>query len=366
MRFWMSLQVVLALFVGVVPPAWADCSAANLSVSKTTRSLASHQDPVYAYFISREDCLDGDVFTFPYEAQNVGTKSLEAWAAPNSSVDCTDPTTRDGTVGPTKCVRIADPKSSPTTLGTIMASAKTIAGAIDGVSGCDYTGSGTAPIPTNIYFMLVQGAAAAVTKDDACIWSATSVDLVGPPPPTNVTAVIGDSIATLSYDASPADVVGYDYFCDTTPGGSGGTGGGTTSVTTGTSMGGGPTCPSTALFADRIPDLSYACGKTNGVSGNATGLTNGASYAIGVAAYDSLGNVGELSNVVCITPGPVDHPPVHRDAGGCVLAGPASSALGVSNEGSGLPALLSIAGVTILRRRRSRRPLAKASGRSSV
>jgi MYXO-CTERM domain-containing protein len=405
----MRFLAAFALFVGIVIStpslALADCTSANVNVSKATRSKASYSVAAYAFFISQQDCNDGDVFTFPYVLSNIGTSSFEVWVAPNSSTDCSDKTARDNSTGTTKCTQVYV-DGAPAAKGEVKLKASVIAAAIDGVSGCTFTGSNTAPIPTNIFFMLVPGANTTVDASSVCKWADTSVDLTGPLPPTDVQAGIGDTIATLSYTigSNQQDTLGYKFFCDPPPGaasstggaggtggtggtgsttnattaattgaggagGTGGSGGGTTSTTAGSggassgTNGGASGCPSSVLVAGQVPDLKYECGKTNGASGNATGLTNGVTYAIGVAGYDNLGNVGKLSTMVCVTPGPVDdfwsvYKQSGGKAGGCTVV-PSAPRARVERpeehtEGAGLAVGVGLLGLAALRRRRAR------------
>ncbi len=399
MRFLAAFALFVGLLASTASTALADCTSSNVNVSKATRSKASYSVAAYAFFISREDCVDGDEFTFPYVLSNIGTQSFEVWVAPNSSTDCSLNTSRDNSTGTTKCKQVYV-NGAPSAFGQVKVKASVIAAAIDGVSGCDFTGSNTAPIPTNIYFMLVAGANTTADPAGVCNWADTSVDLAGPAPPTNVQAGIGDTIATLTYDVgtNQQDVLGYKFYCDPPPGsattsgaggaggssavataaattssaggaggggGAGGSGGsgGSSAATTGSGVssgtnGGATGCPSSALVAGQIPDSKYECGKTNGISGNATGLTNGVTYAIGVAGYDNLGNPGKLSTMVCVTPGPVDDFfSVYRDAGGkaggCAVrrSAPRAEAPSPGDEAAGIFFGLGLVGTAAVRRR---------------
>ena len=85
-------------------------------------------------------------------------------------------------------------------------------------------------------------------------------------------------------------------------------------------------------------------------------MTNGTTYAIGVAAYDNLGNVGPLSTMICVTPGPIDDFfSVYRDAGGkaggCELSTGSATPSGDS-EGAGLLVGLGALGLIVVRRQR--------------
>jgi hypothetical protein len=63
------------------------------------------------------------------------------------------------------------------------------------------------------------------------------------------------------------------------------------------------------VVAGARPDPAYYCGNTRSdfaSSGSASGLANGTGYAVAVAGVDEIGNVGELSEVVCGSPEVVD------------------------------------------------------------
>jgi len=93
-------------------------------------------------------------------------------------------------------------------------------------------------------------------------------------------------------------------------GGSGGSDGGG-----GGSSGG--ECGSVVLIPGVEPDRKYYCGKGTGTTGTISGLENGVQYSVAVAAYDSVGNVGKLSNVACAVPSEVDDFfTKYREAGG--------------------------------------------------
>jgi hypothetical protein len=56
------------------------------------------------------------------------------------------------------------------------------------------------------------------------------------------------------------------------------------------------------LVPGQIPPLGYKCGQATGTNAIAMGLTNGVPYAVGLAAYDDVGNLGPLSPLACQTP----------------------------------------------------------------
>jgi hypothetical protein len=127
--------------------------------------------------------------------------------------------------------------------------------------------------------------------------------------------------------------------------GSGGSGGGSA---------GNPECPSDALVPDEIPDPAFQCGSTSNKGAtkvSADGLTNFVSYAVAVAAVDSVGNVGPLSNVACGRPEPIDDFfELYTRAGG--KGGGGFCAIG-ADPSRGVLALLGVTlGAWFLRRRR--------------
>jgi hypothetical protein len=68
-------------------------------------------------------------------------------------------------------------------------------------------------------------------------------------------------------------------------------------------------CDSGVLAPGERPDEAYRCGSVEGATAsraNAKGLSNGIEYAVAVAAVDTVGNVGELSNIACGTPHQLD------------------------------------------------------------
>jgi hypothetical protein len=233
------------------------------------------------------------------------------------------------------------------------------------------------------YFMLVNAGGEIADGATTATWE-TSYDLRGPHAPTSLKVGIGEERLVLEWDSgSTQDAVGYQFYCDSgqatdggaspaavaCPGtavgvagasatggaagggasgaagssGSVGTGGTSGSSTTGGQPGASnPLCPSTALIAGQQPPTSgFRCGSVNGLSsteGSARGLDNGVTYAVGVAAFDSVDNVGPLSPIECGTPQPVtDFFESYREAGGkggggfCALerraGGPGANAL---------------------------------------
>ncbi|MBN1607310.1 MAG: hypothetical protein JW940_11800 [Polyangiaceae bacterium] len=201
-------------------------------------------------------------------------------------------------------------------------------------------------------------------------WDEIEIDLSGPSKPSNVSAGVGENMLLVNWDvAANKDINGYRLYCDPAPRGAGtstttsyrpladddddlvdqgdaglvgqddagltdgqgqagststgGTQGGAAGTgqtgtadigavdqqgTAGTGTAARP-CGSGVLVPGQRPDESYRCGSVEGATAsraNAKGLSNGIEYAVAVAAVDTVGNVGELSNVACGTPHQLD------------------------------------------------------------
>jgi hypothetical protein len=316
------------------------------------------------YYISREDCLAGDVLNFDLDISGPDPAyTFQVWASDGEN--CTDDDERSidegecwlvyaGTIGTTSTdVRIpvqniAAAKRPRATSGSVS-------------TGDESSCANDIDVGITLYFMHVGGGA--VVGGAAATWQ-TRLDLKGPAAPTGVEAGIGDKRLVVSWDVVMGDKNGYKIYCEEsttavselsgryaqlqaaqslTDGGIGGattavggTGGSPTSVTpaapsssaapssaaapaTPTAVpsggAGGTTGGSTALCATNLvqgalpPADAQVCGEVDVASserGTASGLTNSVVYAIAVSAVDDLGNPGPLSNVDCEAPEDLD------------------------------------------------------------
>jgi hypothetical protein len=99
------------------------------------------------------------------------------------------------------------------------------------------------------------------------------------------------------------------------------------------------------------------CTQVNGTtnaSGTITGVTNGTSYDVAVAAFDQFGNTGSISGAACATPAPInDFWKTYNGDGGNAFC-----ALDVVGRGGGsmAAALLALAGLVYSKRRRRHGP----------
>jgi hypothetical protein len=179
-----------------------------------------------------------------------------------------------------------------------------------------------------------------------------SYDLVGPSPPTAVKAGVGEDALVVSWNPSSSDeILGqYAVYVDeaggTPPGGEGGQGGQGSTPSDG--------CTSDVLVPGEIP-TGTPNAETNAstTEAEASGLTNGVLYAIGVAAMDAFENPGPLSKLDCATPEPVTgFFEAYRDAGG--LGGGGYCALGATRSHVFASGCLLAALGLVARRRRPR------------
>lgn len=180
-----------------------------------------------------------------------------------------------------------------------------------------------------LYFTAADNVAASFT------WAQTGQDLAAPPPPDDVTVGPGDQHLFFEWDidseSEDLDTLGFVFYCvpsgttaaveepvGTGGDGSGGNGGTGGDVSTGgdgsggaasggdTAQGGmGAAAATLACDQNIIVDgefataeaIEYECGEVLGRSarrGQADGVENNVTYAVGIAAIDNVGNSGQL------------------------------------------------------------------------
>lgn len=284
-------------------------------------------------------------------------------------------------------------------------------------SVCDtHAESSAEPEPFTLYFMLSDSSSAVPDGETIAKWPSEvnrttigNLDLAGPEPPDVLTVGDGEKppVNWNYVNATQSDhIVRYNLYCDpnsgtgtATPpatcdtagagnnGGAGGTQagsggaagtsgrggganaggnagatggtGGTPSNAGATGTTGGSTgnsaCPSSALVEGKLP-ASSPCGSVLGstnVSTNLKNLTSGTTYAVAVAAVDTVGNIGKLSKVECGTPVLVtDFFEAYRDAGGTGGGGFCSFSPGHASRFGGAAGLLTACIALLARRRR--------------
>lgn len=362
------VAVVSCVLLGVSTRA-AEAQSLSLSTIGVSRQQPFRSDPVNRFKISRADCLANDVLSFPLIVGNYGGYTLEVWATQSTSDNCREDTAR--TTATATCWRVFS--STPTsTTPTVSIRVQDIAARPSSTEGtnvgtaasCDSTASTGQPV--TLYFMFLRGS---TQSGDVAQWP-TTVDLLGPSSPVVEGLGAGGGLLKLSWKQNAdTDVFGYRVFCENLGSAGGGfvvydaetpipgspkatcpdasSSGGTTndagddidggdedagavmdacipgsSSSTDGSTGGTSGCGSalaagTTLTPEQI--TQYACGSTgvSGTSATVTGLTNFQRYAVAVAAFDLVENVGPLSLVQCSTPQPVNgFDEAYRSAGG--------------------------------------------------
>lgn len=219
------------------------------------------------------------------------------------------------------------------------------------------------------------------------------VKLTGPAQCTNVTAGSGDGLLLVNWTPPLGDTTIQGFNLYSAPSGTTGSEGGTITICNDASQGtpelddsglpvvddagnpiyvddaGNPVSQDAGCYQQSVPPGTNSCsngagtidtttatvtqinGNTN-ASGTIKGLQNGSSYDVAVAAFDQFGNAGQLSNVVCSSPAPIDDfwKIYNQDGGGAFCALEVVGKRG----GGAAAALLSIVAMVFIRRRRSR------------
>jgi hypothetical protein len=371
-------------------------------------STSEHPNNFNRTWVSYADCIGDIELTFPTTVTGAAlTDNLEIWVS-NGAL-CSDSESRGGDA--TDCKRIYGVPLSEDATPDIVLKASEIAAGLPDVTGCEDATPTTSPRTADLWFMVMHGGDVEIDPADYVVWSETKVDLLGPKPPTDITVAAGEEqlVVTTDVPGDKADAKSYQVFCDLNGGGGvgvGGAGGGTTTTTAATTSstaattgaggaggagvggaggaggagavtaGGGsstedPSCTSPVLEAGERPDAGNACGEPSedgtayatlvGLDPTAP-LVNGTSYVIGVAGVDDLGNVGELSELYCATPVPVDDFfETYRSAGGKGGGGFCAFARGSLRDALAMLVPLGLLGAGAVARRRRRR---SAGGRA--
>jgi hypothetical protein len=327
---------------------------------KRSRKPANDGQP---WAINYQDCVNNVEFTFSIAFSNVTTDlSFAVWTgSAGSGYDCSQPSQR--TVAGSDCRTLVPPGEVKR---QVMLTAQQLV-SDNGVDGCEQD---ITDRKVNLYFALVDsdgnppgGATANSSCSGWCSkWDEIEIDLRGPSQPSNVSAGVGENMLLINWKASGnKDIDSYRLYCYPAPrdaststasyrpladgqgqAGSTSTGGSETGtgatagagqagsanlsgaggVSSGGQLGSGgqqgaadasttttAACDSGPLAAGQRPDEAYRCGSVQGATAsraNAKGLSNGVEYAVGVAAVDTVGNVGDLSEIACGTPHVVD------------------------------------------------------------
>jgi hypothetical protein len=316
------------------------------------------------YWITYDDCVNDEVFTFKTPVSGSDGLNLEVWASDGGS-NCADVALREG--GSARCWQVYASDAANREMQVEIRAQDLVTMSYGNAvqnqgtaQDCAETDINSAGLSLTLYFMLISNDTPAVTAT----YTGIGLDLKGPEPPAEVDAEPGESKLKVSWSLDDADDwEGYKIFClpvegDTvaTPalrplaappanGGAGGAATGGTATTTGGTApatggaaavaggantgGAGTTSSETGLdlinaecrmqddaanllVPGELPSeevLALECGSGSSnfeTDGTATGLQNGVSYQVAVAGVDIFDNVGPLSMVDCDIPAEVD------------------------------------------------------------
>jgi len=366
-----------AALIGIAPVVRAQVTSVTVTTSSITRQLASGSyypshivDGTYQG-IGLKDCTDNTEIVFPIIVTGLpdDTVTFEIWAGTG---DCTQPGATNNastaTCWPVAAnpqpesvmsiaLRVADivsqlgvtpPSQSYASAQTsVCTSASSTTTTLTSDAGMTSSTSGESTV--NVFFMFFPTGSSTPSVSSAAY--PLKVKLSGPGACTNVTAGSGDGLLIVDFTppTGETDIQGYDLLAQPNKSGADG------AVAT--------TCSSTinaSSAATACADGGAApliCTQVNGTTNGAdtiSGLTNGTSYAVAVAAFDQFGNTGTLSSVACSTPQPIDdfwkvYGQNGAGAGSCTLET-------VGSHGSPAAAfVVGIVTVVLIRRRKKQR-----------
>jgi hypothetical protein len=291
--------------------------------------------------INFTDCAANAILTFGITRMGFTTNSdlnIQVWG--QNDANCADDNVRNNTTG---CWKVAD--VSPTD-NTVDVRAQDIVAqrSIPPAAGPEVcTMPPVSPQSDFVLAFLVFNNSGVSQVPMPALWPPTGTgryDVVGPRPPTNVTASPGGDSAILSFDASTDDdLSGYNAFC-------------TVATSAGDVDGGG--CAGEGLAPGQLPTApAFECGDTGEFAEGLTaeGLEDATVFAIAVSARDDLDNNGPLSELTCVTPKPTTgYYEAYRAAGGTAGGGFCTLSRRPSPF-SAAAMLLALAGLACRRRR---------------
>ncbi len=337
----------LGLALVLLPTSPAGAQGVSLAQVPLERENPREVNP---FWINYQDCIENEPLRFNLNVVDFSGLTLETWVGTN----CTERNARIGDAASCHRVSSFNPVQSSTLVEVLPQDVVAPNGT---AADCESDLGEVNSVDRTFWFMLLDGQQQVLAHTT---WEDTNVDLLGPPPPTEIEARAGERRLSVSWtvnETNSNEHRGYRIYCDpppgsTTPGaavdagtspsadaavggeggsgpgdadagggiggtGTGGTGtGGTGTGGTGTAgsssaTGGGTSsgCSSAVLIPGERPPEGYLCGSVTGQITNeasASGLINGIPYAVAVASFDAAENVGLLSALACETPVEVD------------------------------------------------------------
>jgi hypothetical protein len=297
----LSFALALGVFLsGALPAKAQSTGSASVKIGQASaikRKLPLRQVAQKPYWVSRSDCLNHDIITYPITMTGYSGLELQVWAG---TVDCTPPAQRVGGSGST-CWQVFGKSYTQQELAgggfnipifarnlVAVASRPTLTSSQTGTVEADASvcnqGQGAAPALA-LYFMLVDGTAT-IINNAVAIWKDTTYDITPPAPPTNLVTGGGEGHLNLTWTRSTdSDITGYNFYCDPPAGAlASGKDGGVLSL--------GPT------LGTLVNDSGLAAGGFTGTAGatsdgGAAGI-GGASGAggLGAGGFGGLGGIG--------------------------------------------------------------------------
>ena len=355
---WVFAPSVAGAQTTTTGPAIVITNPMSLARVDTSGNGVTKRSTIMPEGINLQDCLDNLQLVFPITVTGFSTsQTFEVWGTDQSAADCTVATARTGATQ--TCYPITANFARTQTQSTYIGIKELIKGLNStdtGADGCRRVNAYT----FQIFFLILSGTDVAGSAKVTL-----SVDTVGPEPLSNVRVLPGNQAVTIEWDAvgegGADDVIGAQAFCDPSPRVAGAVDAGTSTVCTdeagvartdidasdtasladagvtcttvaneGGTTGGtaipiaskipsdGLAC-STAVFtptvgttltADNELIAKYGCGSISGSQGSTIRIdsiggnapVNGTVYAIAVAAQDSFGNLGTVSDPICQFP----------------------------------------------------------------
>jgi hypothetical protein len=310
LSFALATGVLLSVPVRAHAQSSGSASVKIGQASAITRKEPRRTNAQKPLWVSRSDCLNHDVLTFPITMTGYSNLDLQVWAG---TVDCTPTTQRVAGSGATcwqvfgqiylqqelpgggfsiplfarNLVNVANrPALSSAQTGTVEA----------GASVCDQ-GVGSPP-NLALYFMLVDGTGT-IANNAVAVWKDTTYDITPPAPPTGIEVGGGEGHINLSWTrSSEPDITGYNFYCDPPPGNVAGSGdGGLLSL--------GPTLGTLAFDAGSsgaggftgsggAPSMGGVAGVGGGTGAGGIGGVGGVG---GISSFGGMGGLGGISGV---------------------------------------------------------------------
>lgn len=345
------LAIAFGAFVFAAATLWpspARAQSVTLAAAAVTRNLPLPGRNQYNW-VNFNDCEQDLVLTFPLVLDGASTGnsslSLQAWAGA-SGATCTDLMTRNGQSTQT-CWQIypgnipksqTDNRSIPVrdilSQYATGATTKTAYGGPYGESVC-HSSTSSGPATITLWFFMIDTASGNLAGTGAQF--PLLADLVGPAPPTNLSAAIGNQKLILNWTPSgDTDTASYNFYCDPPPfGKSAPEGGGATvttdAATTTTCVDGGLDDGGFDEAGDALPGNPLDGGCTTTTTPGTTTPTgpvtlNGCTTSVLVPAQASTTSTNEAGQSVSAGSQFID------DAYKCGSAGSVSSSNGVTDK----------------------------------